>query len=179
MNDLEWGYKLVGVDLTTDDHQGGRFRYRPGEWAEAPGPFTTGDPCPRTAGDGLCVARTFTGAGSGGARLGSSAMLVVGYDPADVLGSDGHKVRVRRLFVASGVVDPVRAIIGPGAVLRYAVLRGAVLRYADLRGADLRDADLSDADLSGADLSGAYLSGPRPAWLPAKYDLQAGRVVLK
>ena len=26
--DLRWGFKFVGVDLTTDDHGGGRHRYQ-------------------------------------------------------------------------------------------------------------------------------------------------------
>lgn len=29
---LQWGYKFVGTDLCTDDRNGGRFRYRLGEW---------------------------------------------------------------------------------------------------------------------------------------------------
>lgn len=150
---LHWGYKLVGVDLTTDDHQGGRYRYRLGEWHEATPdrPFTTGE-CPAFPGDGLCIARTLTGAQSGGARLGGATMLLVGYDPADLLHDGPDKIRVRRLYVAPDPIDPVRAIIGPNADLRYANLGGADLRGANLRGADLRY---------------AY----RPSWLPARYTV--------
>jgi hypothetical protein len=38
-DDLHWGYKFVGTDLATDDHAGGRFRYRSatvtGEWHQS------------------------------------------------------------------------------------------------------------------------------------------------
>ena len=163
---LEWGFKLVGTDLATSDHQGGRFRYRLGEWHDVGGTVHN-DPCPKAPGDGLCVARTLTGAQSGGARLGASVMLVVGFHAGDVLGDSRDKVRVSRLWVAPDPVDPVAAIIGPRANLRRADLRGANLwradlwdadlRGADLRGADLGHANLRDADLRGADLRHANL----------------------
>jgi uncharacterized protein YjbI with pentapeptide repeats len=166
---LHWGYKFVGTDLATDDHAGGRYRYRLGEWHEAENPTVHDDPCPNHPGDGLCAARTLTGARSGGARIGTSVGLLVGYLPADVLAATVDKVRVSRLWVAPEPFDPVRMLICHdadlrGAVLSYAVLRDAVLRDADLRGAvlsyaDLRDAVLRDADLRGADLRGAVLRG--------------------
>ena len=171
---LHWGWKLVGTDLATDNHEGGRFRYRLGEWHEATASTAHNDPCPRHPGDGLCAARTFTGAQSGGARIGASVGLLVGWMPGDVLAEARDKVRVSRLWVAPDPFDPVRMLTGRGADLRGADLRGADLRYADLRyadlryadlsgavlrGADLRYADLRYADLSSADLSGADLSG--------------------
>jgi hypothetical protein len=169
---LTWGYKLVGLDLATDDHRGGRFRYRPGQWIEAdPGgrPFSLGD-CPAFPGDGLCVARTLSGAQSGGARIGQSVMLLVGYHQDDVLGGGSRdKARVRRLFVHPDPQDPLAWLTGPNACLRGACLRGAYLRGAYLRGADLPGAarwganhvgaDLRGADLRGANLRGANLVG--------------------
>jgi uncharacterized protein YjbI with pentapeptide repeats len=173
---LHWGYKFVGTDLATDDHAGGRYRYRLGEWHEAENPTVHDDPCPKHPGDGLCAARTLTGARSGGARIGTSVGLLVGYLPADVLAATVDKVRVSRLWVAPEPFDPVRMLICHdadlrGAVLSYAVLRDAVLRDADLRGAvlsyaDLRDAVLRDADLRGADLRGADLRGAEGVTLP-------------
>lgn len=121
---LQWGYKLVGTDLATSDHQGGRFRHRLGEWHDVGGTVHN-NPCPKAPGDGLCVARTLTGAQSGGARLGASVMLVVGFYAGDVLGDSHDKVRVSRLWVAPDPVDPVAAIIGPRADLRGADLRSA------------------------------------------------------
>ena len=73
--DLRWGFKFVGVDLTTDDHGGGRHRYQLGQWHDAePGDrefSRDSSACPQFPGDGLCVARTLTGASSGGHRVGS------------------------------------------------------------------------------------------------------------
>ena len=167
---LQWGYKFVGTDLATDDHRGGRFRYRLGEWHEVGGEIH-GDPCPRVPGDGLCVARTLFGAQSGGARLGASVMLLVGFHATDVLADSLHKVRVSRLWVAPDPVDPVAAIIGPCADLRDADLKGANLKGADLKGADLKGADLKGADLGSADLRGANLRGAdlRSAYLRSAY----------
>jgi hypothetical protein len=161
MSDLTWGYKLVGTDLSTDDHQGGRHRYRLGEWhyADPQGrEFTTGA-CPTFPGDGLCVARNLSGASSGGMRLGSSVMLLVGYAPDDVLADSGDKIRVRRLFVHPDPIDPVRAIVGPNANLVGANLGGANLGGAYLVGANLRNANLVGANLGGANLVGANLVG--------------------
>ena len=155
---LQWGFKFVGTDLATSDHQGGRFRYRLGEWHDVGGTVHN-NLCPKAPGDGLCVARTLTGAQSGGARLGASVMLVVGFYAGDVLGDSRDKVRVSRLWVAPDPVDPVAAIIGPRADLRGANLRGANLRGADLYEANLTGANLTGANLTGANLYGADLYG--------------------
>ena len=176
---MSWGFKLVGLDLSTNDHNGGRHRYRLGEWAAAAGPFTTGGACPTTPGDGVCVALTLDGAQSGGARIGSSIMLLVGYLSADVLGGQADKVRVKRLYVHDDPIDPVELI-------RWAALTGAYLSGADLSGADLYGADLSRANLSGAYLSGAYLSGAnlsraygdRYTVLPAGWSVSANGFVV-
>ena len=193
MKNMMWGFKLVGVDLTTDDHQGGRFRYRLGEWVAPELPagrtFTKGD-CPAFPGDGVCVARNLSGAQSGGARLGASTMLLVGYMPEDVLCDSGDKIRVARLWVAPEPIDPVRAIIGPranlyganlyGADLYGADLRGANLYGADLRVANLRGANLYGADLRGANLRGANLRGAnRPAWLPPNWAVSANGFIIE
>ena len=168
---MQWGFKLVATDLTTGDHQGGRYRYRLGEWHHAdPGDreFSgSRSACPQFPGDGLCVAHTLAGAASGGYRVGMSTMLIVGWDPGDVLAATADKTRVSRLWVDPDPVDPVRLIEWAaatgadlrGANLRDADLRSADLRSADLRGAYLQDADLRDADLWGADLRGADLRG--------------------
>jgi hypothetical protein len=156
--DLCWAFRAVHPDLRSRNG----FRYPwPGKWATAPGPFitenTTG--CPQAEGDGLCVAKTVSGAGQGGIPF--RTVLIVGYRPADVLGSDDQKLRVRALYVAD-VADGIGLLRGTylrGAVLRGADLRGADLGGAYLRSADLRDADLRGADLRGADLGGAYLGG--------------------
>jgi hypothetical protein len=164
---MNWGFKLVAVDLTTDNHQGGRYRYHLDAWNTADQPTDHDNPCPQHPGDGLCVALTLDGAQSGGQHVGSSAMLEVGYLAADVLAADNHKVRVRRLYVKPDPVDPVRLLEWAaatsadlsGANLSCANLCGANLRGADLSGANLRGADLWGADLCGANLSGANLCG--------------------
>ena len=184
---MEWGFKFVGLDLCTDDHNGGRHRYHLDAWNEAPGPITQSTSvCPSAPGDGLCVALTVSAAQTGGQCMGNSVMLLVGYLPEDVLGTDGGKVRVRRLYVEPDPVDPVQltlwaiaaddlgdanlggANLGSanlrdanlgGADLGGANLRGAYLRSAYLRGADLGDAHLGGADLRGANLRDANLGG--------------------
>lgn len=161
---MQWGYKFVAPDLTTDDHQGGRYRYQLGQWNYAEGwngRFSDAE-CPRFPGDGLCVARTLSGALSGGARVGTSTMLLVGWLPEHQLSNFPDKVRVSRLWVHPNPLDPVRVLATPkvnlrGAYLRRAYLRGANLQDANLRDANLQDANLRDADLRGADLRGAYL----------------------
>jgi hypothetical protein len=139
--DLHWGYKFVRPDLTTDDHQGGRHRWRLGEWHHAHdvNEANTTDPCPSRPGDGLCVARNWRGVTSGGGRWGTVAVLAVGYRPDDVLCDGGDKLRVRSLWVHPDPIDP-----------DWIIRPGADLREADLREADLRGADLWEADLRGA-----------------------------
>ncbi len=159
---MEWGFKFVGPDLCTHGH-GAPYRYRLGVWSEAPGPILDHKgACPNAVGDGLCVALNVPAAQSGGQRTTNSVMLIVGFLPEDVLGSDGSKVRVRRMWVEPDPVDPVKLTlwaIASGADLGGAYLRGAYLRGADLGGANLGGADLGGADLGGADLGGAYLGG--------------------
>ena len=169
---MEWGFKFVGLDLCTDDHNGGRHRYHLDAWNEAPGPITQStSACPSAPGDGLCVALTVSAAQTGGQCMGNSVMLLVGYLPEDVLGTDGAKVRVRRLYVEPDPVDPVQLTLWAiaaddlrganlgGANLRDAYLWGANLRGANLRGANLRDANLRGANLRDANLRGANLRG--------------------
>ena len=164
---MEWGFKFVGLDLCTDDHNGGRHRYHLDAWNEAPGPITQStSACPSAPGDGLCVALTVSAAQSGGQRMGNSVMLLVGYLPEDVLGTDGGKVRVRRLYIEPDPVDPVQLTLWAiaaddlrGANLGGANLRDAYLWGANLRGANLRDANLGSANLGSANLRDAYLWG--------------------
>jgi hypothetical protein len=139
---VSWGFRAVHPDFRSRD--GYRYPW-PGQWAKAPGPILNHpDSCPQGLGDGLCIAKTFYGAGLGGIPPGT--YLLVGYTKRDVLGEDDHKIRVKRMYVAD--VLALRTILG-----------GAYLGGADLRGADLRGAYLGGAYLGGAYLYGAYLGG--------------------
>ena len=153
--DLRWGFRLNSLDFTSH----GEFRWPfPGHWAEASGPFTQlPSACPSAEGDGICIAKTISGAQSGSGRFGKSTGLLVAYLPADLLAEETDKLRVKRAWVAD-VFDPVRALTLSGADLSGADLSGADLSGANLSGANLSRADLSGADLSGANLSGADLS---------------------
>ncbi len=156
--DLRWGFRLNSLDFTSH----GEYRWPfPGHWAEASGPFTTtggqSPACPAHEGDGICIAKTVSGAQTGGGRFGKSTGLLVAYLPADLLAEETDKLRVKRAWVAD-VFDPVRALTLSGADLSGADLYGADLSRANLSGAYLSGAYLSGANLSGADLSGANLS---------------------
>ena len=143
--DLRLGWRAVHPDLRSR----GGFRYPfPGQWADAGGPILDNDdPCPRAAGDGLCVAKTWRGAASGG--IPATTVLLVGYDQADVYGEDDHKVRVGAMLVLD--------VVDVAAMARRGHLRGADLGGCNLGGADLRFADLGGCDLGGCDLGGANL----------------------
>ena len=147
------GFRACHPDLRSR----GGFRWAfPGQWTTAPGPILNhGGACPNAEGDGICIARTFQGAASGGIRGGT--YLLVAYCPADVLGEDANTSRVKRALTLD--VFTFAAFIGPNANLGGADLRGAYLRGANLRGADLRGADLGGANLRGAYLRGANLWG--------------------
>jgi len=124
------GYRACHRDLRS--RNGFRWAF-PGQWTEAAGPFGQHDSaCPIHEGDGICIARTLRGAGSGGIPGGT--YLLVAYSPADVLGEDTNKVRVKRALTLD--VFTFAAFIGPGADLWGADLRGANLRGANLRGAE-------------------------------------------
>jgi hypothetical protein len=115
--------------------------------------------CPSDTLGGVCIAKTFGGAASGGIPAGT--ILVTAHHPKDVLGEDPDKLRVKRALVLD-VVDLVSALGGAdlgGANLRYADLRYANLGGADLGGANLGCADLGYADLGGANLRYADLGG--------------------
>jgi hypothetical protein len=149
--DMVLGFRVCRPDMRSR----GGFRWpNPGEWAEAPGPIRRHrGACPEDVGDGLCVARTTSGAASGGINPGT--YLLVAYAPDDVLGEDHSKVRVRRALVLD--VFTYDAFIGANADLQSADLRSADLRYANLRYANLQSADLRSADLQSADLRSADL----------------------
>ena len=143
----------------------------PGNEATAPLPdgaeFTRGEPCPRFEGDGLCLAKTWRGAASGG--IPAITCLLVEFEQADVLCEDDDKIRVSRCRVVD-VFD------GP-ALIRGGWCLGADLRYADLRRADLRRADLGGADLGGADLRGA-VADEFTVW-PDRFDHAARGVTIR
>ena len=192
---MDTGFKFVGLDLCTHHPEASRYRYQLDAWNEAPGPILDHQgECPAAPGDGLCVALSVPAAQSGGQRLGSSVMLLVGYLPDDILGTDGYKVRVRRLYVHPDPVDPVQLVLWAiaadnlrGAYLGDADLGGAYLGDADLRGAALRDADfggaylgganLRDADLGGANLRGA--TGNEWTTLPAGYRVNDSGLIVR
>jgi hypothetical protein len=150
-----YGIKCVHADRTSSRG----FRWTDGlVLAPEPlEPITYGDPCPQHPTDGVCVAKDWYGARSGGhdARV----TLIVGWASTDVYGEDWSKVRVGRAWVADCWDIPLMARSGylVGAYLRGADLRGAVLRGANLVGANLRRADLRGAVLVGAVLRGAVL----------------------
>ena len=148
----------------------GGFQWPDKGWIE-PAPtereFTKGDPRPQFDGDGMCVAHTYAGLGSGGHR--ALCLLLVAYDTADVLGEGGGKVRVSRAFVVERLDgEQVIRDHGAGANLNGAYLTGADLTGADLNGANLARANLNGANLTGADLAGADLAGADRADLVAR-----------
>lgn len=156
------GFKFVRKDGTT--HNGYVWpipTLGPPVRVEATDPTEHDDPCPHHEGDGLCVAKTASGASSGGISMAEAVGLWLEYDDADVLAESEDKVRVRGVTV-TGVFDPLAlARAGFCANLGYANLRDANLRDADLRDANLRDANLWGADLRDANLRGADLRGAK------------------
>jgi len=147
------GYRACHRDLRS--RNGFRWAF-PGQWTEAAGPILDHEgACPNDEGDGICIARTLRGAGSGGIPGGT--YLLVAYSPADVLGEDTDKVRVKRALTLD--VFTFAVFIGPGADLRDANLYGVDLGGANLRGANLRGANLGGANLRGANLRDANLGG--------------------
>jgi hypothetical protein len=130
----------------------------PGHEAVAPLPdgekFTKGNACPTFVGDGLCLAKTWAGAASGG--IPAITCLEVTFDPTDVLGEDGNKVRVSRCQVVA--IFDASLLIRDGW-LKEGNLDGANLYRASLDGANLDRANLNGASLDGANLDGANLDG--------------------
>jgi uncharacterized protein YjbI with pentapeptide repeats len=116
-------------------------------------------PCPRREGDGLCLAKTFDGAASGG--ITAITGLIVAYRLKDVLGEDSDKLRVQRCKVLDVIDIPrlIREGCATNANLTRANLSGADLTRANLTGANLYGANLTRANLSGADLTRANLYG--------------------
>ena len=153
-------WRAVHPDLRSS--RGFRWPW-PGNEAVAPLPagreFTHGDPCPQFEGDGLCLAKTWQGAASGGTP--AITCLLVEFDDGDVLGEDDDKLRVSRCRVVDVFDAPALIRDGwcAGADLWDANLRGANLRGANLCGANLCGANLCGADLRGANLCGADLRG--------------------
>ena len=151
-------WRAVHPDLRSS--RGFRWPW-PGNEAVAPLPdgkeFSRGNPCPEFEGDGLCLAKTWRGAASGG--IPAITCLLVEFDAADVLGEDTDKLRVSKCRVVDVFDAPALIRDGwrAGANLEGADLRGATLRGATLRGANLRDANLRDATLRGATLRDANL----------------------
>ena len=133
---LVLGWRNTRFDLMS---RGGFQWGWPGQWTEAPDdgrdltadhPYTA---CPSSELGGLCLAKTWEGALSGG--VSSLACLVVAFDPADVLGQDRHKLRVRRALTLTVIdMEQIRS---------------------NLDGANLVGARLDGANLDGADLDGA------------------------
>jgi hypothetical protein len=155
---LIYGFRAVRADFTSK--HGYRWVF-PGKWAKAEGPFfkdNTGG-CPRSPGDGICVANTWEGMASG--SIPALNILLVGYRESDILGAEqnGSKLRVKKAFVRDLIDGQALLLRAEGADLRRADLYGANLGGADLRRADLRRANLGGANLYGANLGGADLYG--------------------
>jgi len=167
------GFRACHRDLRS--RNGFRWGF-PGQWTHAEGPFLDhGSACPESEGDGICIARTLQGAASGGIPGGT--YLLVAYCPADVLGENAHKVRVKRALTLD--VFTFAAFIGPGANLTGAYLTGADLTGADLTGADLTGAYLTGANLTYANLTGADLTGANAnerTIVPAGWVVANGRI---
>ena len=152
---LVLGWRSTRPDLRSR----GGFRWAwPGQWTVAPddgrdlNPATApGKPCPDERLGGLCLAKTWWGARSGG--IPAHVALLVAFHPDDVLGENASKLRVRRALTLD--------VIDVCAHARAGHLAGANLAGADLTGAYLTWADLTWADLTGADLAGADLAGAR------------------
>ena len=180
-------WRAVHPDLRSS--RGFRWPW-PGNEAVAPLPagkkFTHGDPCPSFEGDGLCLAKTWWGAASGG--IPAITCLLVEFNPADVLGEDDDKLRVSRCRVVDVFDAPALIRDGwcagaylAGANLARANLAGAYLAGANLDGANLAGANLAGANLYGAYLVGAYLAGANSdQWTrwPDGFDRTAAGVVL-
>ena len=154
-----WGIKSVSLDRRT---------YGDYKWP-VEGNVAACDPerisadntgaCPDQWGDGLCVATTWAGMGSGG--ISARLILLVAYRSGDVLGRDDRVGKLRTTEVAVvAQVDGERLLREEGhyANLRYAYLCDANLHDANLSGANLRDANLRGANLSDANLSDAAAS---------------------
>ena len=105
--ELQLGWKITYGDLSTTHG----YKWTVGKWnvpeqgLEAhllDMDMTTAKECPTFKGDGLCLAKTWSGAQSGGIYRGASGtmLLFVAYKQSDVL-HDSHrdKFRVRKCFV--------------------------------------------------------------------------------
>src|SRR6185312_5610473 len=62
---------------------------------------TNKGPCPERDGDGICLAKTWRGAASGG--IAAITGLAIAYRPRDVLGEDAEKLRVSRCKVLAPI----------------------------------------------------------------------------
>ena len=153
----------------------------PGHEAVAPLPdgekFTKGNACPTFVGDGLCLAKTWAGAASGG--IPAITCLEVTYSTADVLGEDANKVRVSRCQVVA-IFDATLLIRDgwmAGANLSGANLDGANLDRANLNGANLNRASLYRANLNRASLDGASHDGAsHDEWTCWPHGFDVGRL---
>lgn len=183
------GWRNTNPDLISRDD----FQWAwPGSWTHAPNDgrdlsrYFLGQACPSRFVGGICVAKTWNGAASGGVT--SAVCLIVAYRTVDVLGETFDKIRVCKAL-SLAVIDTQRLI--RSANLRGANLRYANLRYANLRGANLSYTNLSYTNLSNTDLSNAHLRntdlsntnlryarGDRYTTLPSGYKVNdAGLIV--
>ena len=160
--DLPEGHVYGWRSIRPDHHSRDGFRWPwPGQEAVAPddgrdlSPDTApGDPCPSAELGGLCLAKTWVGARSGG--VPATTNLLVAYRPVDVLGENADKLRVARCVVLD-VIDLTGANLARANLAR-ADLGGADLGGANLGGANLYEANLARANLTRANLARAYLA---------------------
>ena len=131
-----WAIRTVRPDMSS---KYGYVYPFPGNWADAPGPFSKHDSeCPRDVGDGICAALDWSGMASGG--VPARTLLLVAYSKTDLLGKSAHKLRLSRFFVVA-LLDGEKVIIKAG------------------HGANLYGADLSRANLSRADREALAVNG--------------------
>ena len=150
------GWRAIRPDFTSRDS----FRWPfPGHIARQDGP-ADGNDC----GQGLHIAKTWIGAAM--ANYPTLSVLIVSYNPGNILGESENKLRVSSAKVLE-LIDiqiKIRQGLGfnpnlEGANLEGANLRGANFEGANLCGANLDGANLERANLDGANLEGGYLWG--------------------
>lgn len=104
--ELKLGWKVADKDMTTRYN----YKWEEGTW-HVPKPsleslvkgMTTELDCPEIAGDGLCIARHWSGAFSGGAPMSpDTKLLFLAYIPDHVLcDRGGEKLRVKSCYLLS------------------------------------------------------------------------------
>ena len=158
LNGLKLAWKAVHPDLRSS--HGYRWPWR-GQWAWSvtDQEYSRGGTYPHFIGDGICLAKTWSGAASG--RIPAITGLICGYLPKDVLGENPDKLRVTSAFVFEVIDIPsyIRSGYLAGANMVAANLCGANLESANFRNTNLRYSNFKGANLEFANFIGANLQG--------------------